>query len=196
MARLVNNPSLAKELGNHGYLFSESGDIISAEEHAKKIESIYSAILNRMESTKINKQAGPWRITFDTNPDLCNLKCIMCEEHSPHSPLQVIRIAEDRPRRVMPYEIIKKVVEESVSKGLKEIIPSTMGEPLLYDEFEKIIGLCTDHNVQMNLTTNGTFPRLGAKTWAEKIVPITSDVKISWNGASKETQEAIVLGDN
>ena len=196
MARLVNNPSLAKELGNHGYLFSESGDIISAEEHAKKIESIYSAILNRMESTKINKQAGPWRITFDTNPDLCNLKCIMCEEHSPHSPLQVIRIAEDRPRRVMPYEIIKKVVEESVSKGLKEIIPSTMGEPLLYDEFEKIIGLCTDHNVQMNLTTNGTFPRLGAKTWAEKIVPITSDVKISWNGASKETQEAIMLGAN
>jgi hypothetical protein len=25
---------------------------------------------------------GPWRITFDTNPDTCNLRCVMCEEHS------------------------------------------------------------------------------------------------------------------
>ena len=22
---------------------------------------------------------GPWRITFDTNPDDCNLHCIMCQ---------------------------------------------------------------------------------------------------------------------
>ena len=27
----------------------------------------------------------PWRITFDTNPDTCNLNCIMCEEFSPYS---------------------------------------------------------------------------------------------------------------
>ncbi len=30
----------------------------------------------------MSKKEGPWRITFDTNPDNCNLKCIMCEEHS------------------------------------------------------------------------------------------------------------------
>jgi hypothetical protein len=26
-----------------------------------------------------------WRITLDTNPEDCNLQCVMCEEHSPHS---------------------------------------------------------------------------------------------------------------
>ena len=36
----------------------------------------------------------PWRITFDTNPDDCNLQCLMCEEHSPFSPKQAERKAE------------------------------------------------------------------------------------------------------
>ena len=31
---------------------------------------------------------GPWRITFDTNPDDCNLRCIMCECFSPYSPVK------------------------------------------------------------------------------------------------------------
>src|SRR5205814_4765444 len=44
------------------------------------------------------------------------------------------------------------------------------------------------------LTTNGTFPRHGARGWAERLVPVTSDVKISWNGATARTQEQIMLG--
>jgi MoaA/NifB/PqqE/SkfB family radical SAM enzyme len=48
--------------------------------------------------------------------------------------------------------------------------------------------------VKLNLTTNGTFPRLGAEEWARRIVPVTSDIKISWNGATKATHEAIMLG--
>jgi MoaA/NifB/PqqE/SkfB family radical SAM enzyme len=66
----------------------------------------------------------------------------------------------------------------------------------LYDHFEDILTMCSKYNVKLNLTTNGTFPRLGAESWAKQIVPVTSDVKISWNGATKETQEAIMLGSN
>jgi MoaA/NifB/PqqE/SkfB family radical SAM enzyme len=47
-----------------------------------------------------------------------------------------------------------------------------------------------------NLTTNGTFPRLGAAAWAALLVPVTSDVKISWNGATKATHESIMLGSH
>src|SRR5262249_5051039 len=36
--------------------------------------------------------------------------------------------------------------------------------------------------------------RLGARAWAEKIVPVTSDVKISWNGATAATHESIMIG--
>lgn len=94
----------------------------------------------------------------------------------------------------MPFEVIERVVADAAPHGLEEIIPSTMGEPLLYDRFEDIIALCVQYGVRLNLTTNGTFPRLGASKWAEQIVPVTSDVKISWNGATKTTNETIMLG--
>jgi MoaA/NifB/PqqE/SkfB family radical SAM enzyme len=69
-----------------------------------------------------------------------------------------------------------------------------MGEPLLYEHFDEIVDLCREHGVKLNLTTNGTFPRHGARAWAERLVPVTSDVKISWNGATRETHELIMLG--
>lgn len=139
---------------------------------------------------------GPWRITFDTNPDDCNLKCIMCEEHSIYSRCQVNRKADGKPRRRMDIELIRKVLEESKDTPLREIIPSTMGEPLMYRHFEEILALCHAYKVKLNLTTNGTFPKLGALEWARRIVPVGSDVKISWNGATKQTSELIMIGSN
>jgi MoaA/NifB/PqqE/SkfB family radical SAM enzyme len=94
----------------------------------------------------------------------------------------------------MSVELIRRVVADAAKRGLREIIPSTMGEPLLYEGFEEIIALCHEFNVRLNLTTNGTFPRLGARRWAELLVAITSDTKISWNGATAETHESIMRG--
>ena len=142
------------------------------------------------------ERAGPWRITFDTNPDDCNLHCIMCEDHSPYSTTQSDRRKAGRPKRRMGIDLIRRVMEESRGTGLREIIPSTMGEPLLYRHFDEILDLCAEYGVKLNLTTNGTFPKRGARAWAERIVPVTSDVKVSWNGATKATHENVMLGSN
>ena len=142
------------------------------------------------------RKPGPWRITFDTNPDDCNLHCIMCEDHSPYSATQSDRRRAGRPKRRMDIETIRRVMEESKGTGLREIIPSTMGEPLLYRHFDEIVDLCGEYGVMLNLTTNGTFPRRGAKAWAERILPVASDVKISWNGATVETHERVMLGSD
>lgn len=139
-------------------------------------------------------KSGPWRITFDTNPDDCNLSCIMCEDHSPYSTTRKERVAAGIVKRRMDIGLIKKVLIEAQGTPLREIIPSTMGEPLLYQDFEEIINLCAQYHLKLNLTTNGTFPRKGVEAWAKLIVPVASDVKISWNGASKEVQEKIMLG--
>lgn len=194
MQRFVSDPKLAARLGERGYLYSDSGEIPGIEEHARTIESLYARVIDQRNSARVVHGSGPWRITFDTNPDTCNLRCVMCEEHSPHSPLQIRRKQEGKPRRLMPFDMIERVIAEAAANGLREVIPSTMGEPLLYEHFEGILGLCDRYGVKLNLTTNGTFPRLGATTWAERIVPVTSDVKISWNGATKATHEAIMLG--
>ena len=141
-------------------------------------------------------QSGPWRITFDTNPDDCNLNCIMCEEHSPYSDSQRLRRKARLPKRRMDISLIRRVLKELSSIRLREVIPSTMGEPLLYRHIDEVIDLCATHGLKLNLTTNGTFPGRGAKKWAERIVPVASDVKVSLNGARQETQEAIMLGSH
>ena len=120
----------------------------------------------------------------------------MCEDHSPYSSTQRDRRIAGLPKRRMDIGLIRRVLADAASNGLQEIIPSTMGEPLLYRHMDEIIDLCTEHGVKLNLTTNGTFPGRGAHAWAERIVPVGSDVKVSWNGATKETQERVMLGSN
>ena len=73
-----------------------------------------------------------------------------------------------------------------------------MGEPLLYPHFDTFLDLCEELGLSLNLTTNGTFPSSeknhNVEYWAKRIVPLASDVKISWNGATQDTQSKIMLG--
>ena len=145
---------------------------------------------------QLEHRSAPWRITFDTNPDDCNLNCVMCEEHSPYSPSHQARVKGELSYRRMDIETIEKVIAECAPLGLEEIIPSTMGEPLIYKHMQRIIELCHEHSVRLNLTTNGTFPRLGAERWAELIVPVGSDVKLSWNGSNCESQSLVMINND
>lgn len=193
MQRLADDPGLARRLGARGYL-SATGDVPSVDDHVREVEGIYEDALARRDQSRVRPSPGPWRITLDTNPDDCNLKCIMCEGFSPFSTRQKDRSAAGLPRRRMPVDLIQRVIEDAVSRGLREVIPSTMGEPLLYEHFDVIVDLCIKHGLKLNLTTNGTFPGRGARAWAERVVPIGSDVKISWNGATRDTHERIMVG--
>lgn len=96
----------------------------------------------------------------------------------------------------MDIEIIRKTVTDMVPFGLRELIPSTMGEPLLYEQFLEILEICRKNQVMLNLTTNGTWPKYGPEKWAELICPVARDIKISWNGASKKVQEGIMKGSD
>lgn len=133
--------------------------------------------LNITRLGKLDSAQFPWRITFDTNPGICNIQCEMCEVHSPYN--RDRKTIKTLP--IMDFNIIEKIIKEGVNKGLKEIIPSTMGEPLLYKDFDKIVDLCKKTGVKMNLTTNGTFPKKTKEEWAKILVPICSDIKISQN---------------
>ena len=188
MQRLADDPELARRLGTRGYLHSPDGNIPDDDSHVRDIEELYARCVARRDASAVARSKGPWRITFDTNPDDCNLRCLMCEERSP------FRERAKNERRRMPFDMIRKTVEEAVKLGLREIIPSTMGEPLLYEQFDDVVDLCAAHGLKLNLTTNGTFPHRGARAWAERIVPVASDVKISWNGATAKTYETIMTG--
>ena len=149
----ISNPKKMKELGKIGYLYSKNGTIPDIENHCKKLESIYKSLMQ--EKYKL------WRITLDTNPEDCNLSCTMCEEHSPFS--KFIKEKLNGKRRRMPKEWLESIFQQAKALGVKEIIPSTMGEPLLYKHFAYIVELCYKYNIKMNLTTNGTFPKTTKK---------------------------------
>ncbi len=138
-----------------------------------------------------------WRLTIDTNPEDCNLNCIMCEEHSQYSNYKenLFKKTGIKHRR-MPVDWIDDIFKEAKELGVREIIPSTMGEPLLYQHIDKFFELAKKYDIKINLTTNGTFPLKSVTDWAKMIIPVTSDTKISVNGATKATAESIMRGLN
>jgi organic radical activating enzyme len=83
------------------------------------------------------------------------------------------------PVQEMDFAIIEKVVQAFLPLGLKEIIPSTIGEPFLYSRFEDFLKLAKKYNLKVNLTTNGTFPNGGVKKWLPLLLPVLSDIKFS-----------------
>jgi glycosyltransferase involved in cell wall biosynthesis/MoaA/NifB/PqqE/SkfB family radical SAM enzyme len=182
----VANPQLLKEYGERGYLYATDGNVPDIQTHSDELVKIYERFINTKKL---------WRITIDTNPEDCNLKCVMCEEHSPYSDF-IPKLYQETgvKRRRMKFETVEEIFRQAERMGVKQIIPSTMGEPLLYKGIEGIFALSRKHHIKINLTTNGTFPRLSVKEWSKLIIPNTTDVKISWNGATKETAEKVMLG--
>ena len=85
---------------------------------------------------------------------------------------------------------------------LEEIIPTTMGEPLQYNDFQTFLDLCNENEgLRLNVTTNGSFAGSrklvgGVTLWARRLVPITSDIKFSWNGFTAETNGKIMKGSD
>ena len=110
----------------------------------------------------------------------------MCEEHSEYSHFkdELYKTTGCKHRR-MPVEWLDSIMKEAARLGVTEVIPSTMGEPLLYNGIDEFFECVKRYGLVVNLTTNGSFPRKPIETWTKVIVPITRDVKVSINGAKK-----------
>ncbi|MFT3917483.1 MAG: radical SAM protein [Anaeromyxobacteraceae bacterium] len=128
---------------------------------------------------------GPWRLTLVTNPDDCNLACAMCPCSAPRPAA--------RPRRMDPA-LALALLDERRGSHLVEVIPSTMGEPLLWAGLPALLDRCATLGFAVNLTTNGTWPGLGVAGWAAKLLPVLSDVKVSWNAATRATAAVVMQG--
>ena len=121
------------------------------------------------------------RITLLTNPDECNLHCPLCFLNQRSNGRRVFGMGE------MPFEIARGAIEKyaavrdaSGSRELREVIPSTMGEPLLYSHFDELLEFCRAIEIPLNLTTNGTFPgKWGSDAGMELLLRSCSDIKVS-----------------
>jgi glycosyltransferase involved in cell wall biosynthesis len=85
MCWLAKQPVEGRRLGARGYLGSPDGNVPDLDSHVCAMIALYREVVGRKKAAAITVMPGPWRVTFDTNPDDCNLRCVMCEEHSPFS---------------------------------------------------------------------------------------------------------------
>jgi len=77
----------------------------------------------------------------------------------------------------MPFELAQEAIEKY---SPQELIPSTMGEPLLYSKFKELLDFCRVRQIKINLTTNGTFPDpWNSQSNQENLLTACSDIKIS-----------------
>ncbi|MEG1499504.1 MAG: radical SAM protein [Clostridia bacterium] len=75
--------------------------------------------------------------------NICNLHCNFC--------------ANDlREKSTMSIENFE-IVAEKVKKVSEHIYLHVLGEPLLHPQFEKILQICKNKNLKVNLVTNGTL---------------------------------------
>ena len=117
------------------------------------------------------------RLTLLTNPDICNLRCPLCFLRQQGCGAGLGE---------MPFEVARAAVEKYAVRDaagavpLREVIPSTMGEPLLYSKFAELLELCGNYGIPLNLTTNGTFPgKWGSLEGMEALLLACSDIKVS-----------------
>lgn len=85
----------------------------------------------------------------------------------------------------MPFEVARQALLSAYESGeLREVIPSTMGEPLLYSHFEDLLSLCQSLDLPLNLTTNGSFPGFKTPFQMIRLLQACSDIKVSAMGFS------------
>lgn len=101
----------------------------------------------------------------------------------------------------MPIEVARAAIERfagadvPAQERLREVIPSTMGEPLLYTYFDELLEFCRTRHLPLNLTTNGTFPgKWGTEQGMERLIDACSDIKVSCMAFDSATFDEMMPG--
>jgi MoaA/NifB/PqqE/SkfB family radical SAM enzyme len=144
--------------------------------HARKMDNLRRGDEAHRARAEV-LDALPAKLTLQTT-DVCNLDCPHCQ----------IPRALKKPR--MAEEVLERVVAE-LFPTLVELHPTNLGEPLTWPLFSRLCGEMERHGVLLDLTTNGTLLTPERIAWLH---PIARDVKVSFDGASRETFERLRRG--
>ena len=117
---------------------------------------------------------------------VCNLRCPHCETHG--TP-ELHRYYNSK-KLDMPSETLSRVAKQSLPWA-DEFCLSMSGEPLATPNLQMTLQELGRHGAKLDLTTNGTY---FSKDTLLQLIPITSKIQISIDGATQLTCEAIRLG--
>lgn len=114
--------------------------------------------------------------------NICNLNCKMCFKRG---------LSETKYENMSLDTFNKALNDANPSKGVTFV---GLGEPLLNPDFYEMLVESKKRGLLINFVTNGTVL---TEDWCKKLVDLKIDkISISFDGATKETYEAIRLGSN
>lgn len=96
---------------------------------------------------------GPHTVQIDLT-DKCNNACIGCWIHSPL--LNRKKFLPKRQRQI-PFDLVKKLINELYELGTREIFLAGSGEPFIYPDICKVIKLIKSKGIHLNIITNATL---------------------------------------
>lgn len=129
--------------------------------------------------------AMPVHLTLETTMT-CSLRCVMCQVY--RSPTAMRQGLVGNP--VMNVELFERIAVEAFPTA-KAVTPTVMGEPLQTPFLPRILELLSTYSVRMNMVTNGT---LLTREMSRRLLPQVGKIKVSFDGATKETFESIRRG--
>ena len=123
--------------------------------------------------------AYPLRVTLELTAG-CNLRCPHCE----FTPARAW-VEQNDPKRILwlpPDEL--RVFAAAVFPHIREVVPSVVGEPMMYPYWQDFLDLCAQYGVFAEIYTNGTY--LDEKT-LPPLAPVVQKLIVSMDGASRAT---------
>lgn len=94
---------------------------------------------------------GPRIVQIDLT-GRCDNSCVGCWVHSPY-----IKNASRDKNITLPFEKVRKLVDELSRLGTEEIYLSGAGEPFLHPNIMEVIECIKKHKMRLNIVTNFTF---------------------------------------
>lgn len=124
---------------------------------------------SRLQEYKANNKVNPWVIELDPTT-ACNLAC--------HGCISANLLNQGGFER----ERLKKLAKEFFEMGVKAVVLIGGGEPMAHPEFGTIVNYFHDHDIDVGVTSNGTFIR----RYLEPLAYKTKWLRVSMDAGSEK----------
>ncbi|MBT5470619.1 MAG: radical SAM protein [Nitrospina sp.] len=164
------------------YLIKRAQQTISS---SWKAESYVGKVRECLDNIDLNwqpkKHAKPQSALIEIT-NACNINCLMCNTKF-----------QSRPEGLMSAQVFERVITELMANGVDRAGLHTVGETFLYKDIATLIEIAKKHDFKVWLSTNAQYPQR-METLYRKFPKMITDIRVSTDGATKETFETIRVG--
>uniref|UniRef100_A0A7C5TG76 Radical SAM protein n=1 Tax=Ignisphaera aggregans TaxID=334771 RepID=A0A7C5TG76_9CREN len=125
------------------------------------------------------------RLSLESHPDelvvevssICNMDCLHCFR----------KAAQDLEPRQIDLNLFESLVVEALESGVKKVVFSGWGEPLIHPSIDRMVGMCKELGLSIALNTNGVL----LYKFTNLVLNYVDELFLSLDAASAKTYSSI-----